>query len=278
MIPDDQKQNFIDDLFTHAAFILLYKDSDFDVGGNAVVITLGIAITAAHILRNNKFDAFFDAPLGSEKFYPDEGLSVVVNSKKYNTHYIFSVERAVMLHKTDLAVLYLKSAHRQPIPQDLWNDVVIRLTPPKEDSHVFTIGSVFEEDSYEVRGNTLDVRPRYVASFGEVNQIMLQHPHPQSGLGFYATLATPNTLSGSPVFNKDRELIGLISRGSSDLKDPAAFVAALYPLFMNIKSFSVQHLYELAQQGTIACEGLDDIEVIDDDHVNLLLPKSLNTE
>lgn len=97
------------------------------------------------------------------------------------------------------------------------------------------------------------------------------------GPGFWATLTAPNTLSGSPVFNKDKEMIGLVSCGFSE-ENPLTYVVALYPLFTNTYTLNGEsdfHLYKLATAGILMCNEISRIKLLGPNKISITLPKNL---
>jgi hypothetical protein len=272
-----QKQKLVDELFADFAIVLLAKGRDVDVGGNAVIIAPNIAITAAHILLNNKFGSFsgLDTSAKEEVHYPEDNLHILMNSRKYKKGYLLNVSRVVFISDSDLAVLYLNPL--DDTPDDIWNDITLNLTPPDIDSRVFTLGSKIQKTDYSISNGTVNIKPKYVGSIGTVIQFMLKNPL-SGASGFYAKLTTFNTLSGSPVYNQDDELVGLISHGyEGETEDSSTFVSVLYPLFTTsytLNGDEAFHLYNLASQGVVRCMSLDRVK-IDSSKVNLTLPKSL---
>lgn len=88
MIDDDKKQDFIKELFPQFSITLLGKGTELDIGGNAVVIAPGIAITCAHVLFNNRFGSFsnIDYESDSEEYYQAESLNITVISEKITSN------------------------------------------------------------------------------------------------------------------------------------------------------------------------------------------------
>jgi hypothetical protein len=283
MISDDQKRSFIEDLNNHPAIVLLVKGNEADVGGNAVIIAPYIAITATHVILTNKFSSFSDIDPSEinikERYYPKESLNVLMYSKKYKQHFLLNVAKMVNIPNSDLSILFLSDPSGK-IAEDVWNTVELCLTPPEIGEHVFTIGSVFNKDDSKILDNILYLNPQYVASFGSVIDFKLNKTS-RFHAGFYAELTTFNTLSGSPVYNKNKQIVGLISQGL-DYEKPTAFIPILYPIFINevswepktLKKTNPYLLYDLAVKGIINCDSLDAIE-IKNGKVNLYLPKSL---
>lgn len=146
-----QKQKLVDELFADFAIVLLVKGRDADVGGNAVIIAPNIAITAAHILLNNKFGSFheLDTSTGKEIHYPEDNLHILMNSRKYKKGYLLNVNRAVFISDSDLAILHLNSSDNTP--DDTWNDIALNLTPPDIDSRVFTLGSKIQNRLFHIK-------------------------------------------------------------------------------------------------------------------------------
>ena len=274
MIPEDQKQSFIDELFPTFCIVLLKRGDDFDISGNAVMISSNIAITATHVLLNNSMGSFknIDALNKGETFYLDESLNILIRSIKYKKSFVFKVHRVVGLLDTDISILYLEDA-TGTIPDDAWNKITLNAIPPDIDSHVFTVGSVLKPGGHILKGDVIRIDPEYIASFGLVTNFMLKHPQ-YGGPGFYSTLTAFNTQSGSPVYNKDKELVGIVSGGPDD---HTTYVSVLYPLFVNnfiLEGNDAFHLYDAAEQGVIDCTNLHEIKIMGRD-VSITLPEEL---
>lgn len=253
---------------------MLKRADHFDISGNAVMISNNVAITATHVLLNNNVGSFSNIDISNKReiFYPDESLNILINSIKYTKGFMMNVHRAVILPNCDISILYLVDT-TSTTPDDAWNKISLNIIPPVIDSHVFTIGSVLEPGGHTIEGNIIQIDPKYVASFGLVANFMIKHPQ-YSGPGFYSTLTAFNTQSGSPVFNKDKELVGVISGGPDD---HTTYVSALYPLFINsfvLEGNDAFHLYNAAKEGAIDCRNLHEVKIMGRD-VSITLPGQL---
>lgn len=275
VIPDDQHQSFVDELFPTFCIVLLKKGDELDISGNAVMISSDIAITATHVLLQNTVGSFGDIDISNRKvkdFYAEESLNILINSAKYKKGFMLNVHRVIVVQGTDISILYLKDTTNS-VPPNAWNDIKLNIIPPDIDSHVFTIGSVLKPGSHTIKQNDIYIDPEFVASFGVVGAFMERHPI-YAGPGFYATLTAFNTQSGSPVYNKDKELVGIISGGPDD---HTTYVSALYPLFTStfiIEDYEAFHLYDAARKGTVKCQNIDKIKIAGR-KVSITLPKEL---
>lgn len=265
-------QQFTESLMWSFSLVLLKRGDDFDIGGNAVIIGKNIAVTATHILRNNTLGSFKEVDqsvLGSEYYFSEESLNILSYSKNLKRFFLLNVQRMISIAGSDISILYLKD-QTGLAPDDLWNECIIDVTPPEEDEEVFTIGTRVERVTIKLVDGNLNIPLSYEGSRG----LVLSHRLKSHEL--YASLTANDTFSGSPVFNKNKRLVGLISKSFPDTL-PTTCVSLIYPVFINkflLENVDDYHLYNLAKEKLIRCGDLDRIAFTERGIV-FTLPKSM---
>ncbi len=239
------------------------------VGGTAVIIAPGLAITALHVLDE------ICAQFGHDRLTRNIELDLYVN--QLNTGACWYVCHASSWVGTDIAVLSLKA--RNEIAQSAVIDrLPIAVDPPISGAKVTALGYpgtllTISRNDQEVTEMNFSITP--TVSEGEVTEIH-QSRHDSVILRFpcFSVNAEFSAgMSGGAVFNQNRQLCGLVcAGGEGELRDYSHAVSAWpmaiipvtipdsIPPFVGVIPGETYKLLELAQLGYVEFHGHERIE------------------
>ena len=216
---------FLHPISTYVAPLSGFIDLSSFVGGTAVIIAPGLAITASHV-----FDEFL-TQFGSNRTPHNINLDLYIN--QLNTGACWFVCHASSWVGTDITVLSLKARNEVARSTSI-SRLPMTVDPPEPGTQVTALGypksklTITQNDEDILKMN-FDITP----TVSEGNVIEVHRTHRDSVLlpfpCFSVNAEFTAGMSGGAVFNQKRQLCGLVcTGGKGELKDHS-YATSIWP-------------------------------------------------
>jgi hypothetical protein len=196
----------------------------FSIEGSAVMIGMGIALTAAHI-----FDDHWEAIETGEAVVIAGGVRTGGALDAWHCY-------SIMKDSGDLAVMSLKLASALP-PENVFSTLPLTTRIPVVGEPITIAGFRFEEPSVsELVGDPVQIDGLLYVSHGVAGEFSFPR---HSSLRPFATIdvlaGSLGGMSGGAVLDSSGAVLGVLSRGFNDIDTGPASFAAWWPPVLNFR-------------------------------------------
>lgn len=216
---------FLHPISTHVAPLSGFIGLNSFVGGTAVIIAPGLAITASHVLSE------ILTQLSSNRSSHNINLDLYIN--QLNTGACWYVSHASSWIGTDITILSLKARNDAARSTSI-NRLPMAVDPPEPGTHVTALGypksnlTITQNDEDVLKMN-FDITP----TVSEGNVIEVHRTHRDSVLlpfpCFSVNAEFTAGMSGGAVFNQKRQLCGLVCTGGEGALKDHSYATSIWP-------------------------------------------------
>jgi trypsin-like peptidase len=258
-----------------------FTKDKFYVSGTAVVVAPFLAITAKHVVED-----YMNRILGMDIYKGTQNVSsktVEAHMELVATQYrdkgqkvnIWRVENVYICLQTDIAFLHLTPSNKEAFDYK-WTCCRINLNPPKIGDDI--VGYGFHSsvsDMTKINGRTeLSWHDQPATTHGKVTDYYpIQRDSSRINFPCFQTDARfDGGMSGGPIFNTSREIIGLICSSlpaTEEFPEHVSYVALIWPTMITQISLPYKDLVNdipypaltLAERGIISAKGFEKVVI-----------------